>query len=195
MHAPVIICFKFYNWILDFHKRWWIYFGFKEKCNQWRIQKIQNRAVWYKNSMIPGVWGLFWCILTHTLCFVVRVENEIDILHIAYWLQLKNICFMQSKIIKTQLTQNIFKQGGVHPVRRSTSAFGNPLTSWIRPMVMVIFPWFKTAWAVVPWLDWQVIAIFDLDECGKEKKMTKWKCPCNRFVTILQWDLKETNTL
>lgn len=76
---------------------------------QRRIQEFLGRG----RGMILGVSGLFWCTLTHTICickcFVVKVENEIHIMHIACWLQLKNMRLLQFKIIKTKL--NYFQTG------------------------------------------------------------------------------------
>ena len=83
-----------------------------------RIQEFQNRGARSRCGRILGVWGLLWCPFTHIFyVFVVRVQNEIYIVNIVCWLQLKKMHVIRSKFLKTN--PNKFSNGGARPVHLS----------------------------------------------------------------------------
>ena len=51
-----------------------------------------------QRSRLLWVWGLFWGPFTHTLRVLVKVENKVHILNIAWWLQLKYMRVIQSDL-------------------------------------------------------------------------------------------------
>ena len=57
------------------------------------ISKPRARS---QHGRILGIWGLFWCPFTHTLCFIARVENKDRLwtLHDGYNL---SICILRSQ--------------------------------------------------------------------------------------------------
>ena len=59
-----------------------------------------------------GLWFFFYAPFTHTLCFVVRVENKVHIVNIVLRQQL-----MLLRVYKYNPAKN-FKQGGARPARR-----------------------------------------------------------------------------
>ena len=80
--------------------------GFK----QWRIQEFQNRGSGPGTIEFLGSEICFDAPLTHTLCFVVRVENK---LHFVKYSRI-----IQSKFTKTTPPQKKIKQGCARPARR-----------------------------------------------------------------------------
>ena len=53
-----------------------------------------------RRGRILWVWGLIWCPFTHNLCFLLRVENKINILNSVWWLQFKFMRVIQSWFAK-----------------------------------------------------------------------------------------------
>ena len=70
---------------------------------------------------ILGIWGLFWCPFTQTLCFCGEGRDKIHTVNIVCWQQLMYVSVIQLKFAKTNPEQ--ISNGGVRSVHQS----------WIRP--------------------------------------------------------------
>ena len=57
--------------------------------NQWRIKEFQNRGARSRCGRLLGVWECFDALSHIFYVFVVRVEDKIDIVNTACWLQWK----------------------------------------------------------------------------------------------------------
>ena len=86
--------------LLNFKPYWY--------TRQLRIQEFKNPLGWgggkrrYRRGWFLGSEICFDAPFTHTLCFVVKVENKVHIINIVWWILLKYMLVIQSKFKNTK---------------------------------------------------------------------------------------------